>query len=80
MLTQLSSLKAKFNNEFSVRNWINEIPACGSKFIGGSILQMLCLHGTPTTSLTPGAQLTVRFSPIPAGRHRQVRVATYRCT
>ena len=31
MLTQPSSLKAKFNNEFGVRNWVNEIPACGSK-------------------------------------------------
>jgi len=31
ILTQPSSLKAKFNNEFGVRNWVNEIPACGSK-------------------------------------------------
>jgi len=51
MLTQLSSLKAKFNNEFGVRSWVDEIPACGSKFIGGSILQMLCLHGTPMNSM-----------------------------
>jgi len=31
ILTQPSSLKAKFYNSFGARNWVNEIPACGWK-------------------------------------------------